>query len=331
MISQQTLDVLDRVKQSGCITSSSVEYLSQVFLEEDYVSEITADILLDIHHSILFADSSWHEFFVQVLTDYVVFDMMPEGYVTVDNANWLIDNISYNGRVETLTELELLVNILEEATWSPETLIHFALTQVKNAVAHGTGTLREGTTIGVGMLLDSEVHLLRRMLTAFGGEGNVAITKNEAELMFDINDAAVNVQNHVAWSELFIKTIANHVMAASNYQVPNRSEALCKEIWLHESLGLVGFMQQMISYGFESIGQFYYKPTEAEMELEKLEREKRALIVGDVKRMERANWLVDRVGVKGSLSDNERALIQFLKTKSKSIDRSLIPLLKLAA
>ena len=275
MISQQTLDVLEKVKQSGCITSNVVEYLEETFFKESIVSEINVDLLLDLHHSIIFADTSWHTLLVNTLTDYVVYDMMPEGYVTVDNANWLIDNISYNGRIETISELEVVINVLEEATWSPETLIHFALGQIRNAVVNASGTLREGTTIGKGVLLDTEVQMMRRMLMAYGGEGNVPISRTEAEILIDINDSAEHVQNHVGWSELFVKAMANHVMAGSDYQVPHRAEALCKEIWLHESLGIVGFMQQMISYGFEALSQSYYRPSEAEIELENLEREKK--------------------------------------------------------
>ena len=30
---------------------------------------------------------------------------------------------------------------------------------------------------------------MRRMLYAFGGDGNIAITRQEAEVLFDINDA----------------------------------------------------------------------------------------------------------------------------------------------
>ncbi len=331
MISQQTLDVLDSVKQSGCITSNVVEYLREEFISEGIVNEVTADLLLDLHHCIFFADVSWHNLLVETLSDYVVYDLMPDGYVTVDNAEWLIENISYNGRIDTIAELEILVNVLEKATWSPELLVEFALRQVYNAVCYTSGALREGTSIGHGMLLDTEVQLLRRILTAFGGDSNVAITRREAEILLDINDAAVHVQNHVGWSELFIKSIANHVMAGSDFQVPTRAEALCKEIWLHESLGVVGFMQQMVSYGFEALSQSYHEPTDEELELEKLEREKRALIVGEAMTREEVSWLVERIGVNGLLNDNERALVQFLKTKSKNINKALKPLIDLAA
>ncbi len=331
MISQQTLEMLDSVKQSGCITSNVVEYLREEFFSEEIVTEVTADLMLDLHHCILFADISWHELLVSTLTDYVVYDMMPEGYVTVDNAQWLIDNIAYNGRIETAAELEALVNILEEATWSPELLVEFALKQVHYAVSHGMGALREGTNIGIGTLMDTEVHLLRRILMGYGGEGHVAISRTEAEILLDINDMAHHVQNHVGWSELFIKAIANHVMAGSKYQVPSRQEALCKEIWLHESLGVVGFMQQMVSYGFEALSQYYHRPSPEEVELEKLEREKRSLIVGEAMTREEVSWLVERIGVNGLLNDNEKALVQFLKTKSKNIDKALKPLIELAA
>ena len=38
-----------------------------------------------------------------------------------------IERISRDGRVETKTELELLVNVLDKARWAPQSLVRFAL------------------------------------------------------------------------------------------------------------------------------------------------------------------------------------------------------------
>ena len=59
---------------------------------------------------------------------------------------------------------------------------------------------------------------MRRILYAFGGEGGVAITRAEAEVLFDINDASQGANNDPEWTDLFVKAIANCIMAASGYR-----------------------------------------------------------------------------------------------------------------
>src|SRR5690606_23832742 len=86
-------------------------------------------------------DPSWPAFFVEALTDYVVLQAQPAGYVSEENASWLMERIKRSGRVETETELELLVKILERSKQSPERLVAFALEQVKWAVVDGSGLL----------------------------------------------------------------------------------------------------------------------------------------------------------------------------------------------
>ena len=70
--------------------------------------------------------------------------------------------------------------------------------------------------------LEILLELLRRMLYAFGGDGNVAVTRAEAEVLFDINDATADAEPNPAWTDLFVKAIANVVMAASGQQPPNQ-------------------------------------------------------------------------------------------------------------
>ena len=128
----------------------------------------------------------------------------------------------------------MLVKVLEKAQSSPPRLAGFALAQVKKAVIEGDGPLAHGGTLTPGKVGRAEAELMRRILYAFGGDGNIAVTRAEAEVLFDINDATAEADNDPAWSELFVKAIANFMMAASGYDVPSRQEALHREEWLDE-------------------------------------------------------------------------------------------------
>ena len=52
--------------------------------------------------------------------------------------------------------------------------------------------------------------LIRRYLFAAGGDGNVAVTRREAELLFDINDALPDGPEAPEWTALFVQGIVNH-------------------------------------------------------------------------------------------------------------------------
>jgi hypothetical protein len=225
------LKLRHRVFWKGVVTAQDAE---MAFLLNDKLGQKT--------------DASWPLFFVEALTDYLVNQAEPQGYVSEANADWLIARISHSGRVDTATELELLVKVLERSKQSPVKLVTFALQQVKKGVVEGEGYLGQMHKIEPGVVSGPEVELVRRILYAFGGDGNIAITQQEAEVLFDINDSTSQAKNDPAWSDLFVKALANFLMASSGYQVPTRQEALRREAWLDAPTpGVGGFMNQMLT------------------------------------------------------------------------------------
>ena len=108
------------------------------------------------------------------------------------------------------------------------------------------------------MVGEAETELVRRMLYAFGGDANIAITRQEAEILFDINDATAEAENHPAWSDLYVKALASFLMATSGYQAPTRQEALRREAWLDTpTAGVGGFMSQMLAGSLNAIWDAY--------------------------------------------------------------------------
>jgi hypothetical protein len=194
------LELRHRVFWKGVVTSLDAE---MVFVLNDRLGENS--------------DAAWQLFFVEALVDYIVMQAQPAGYVSQENADWLIARISRSGHVDTACELELLVKALERAKLSPVKLVKFALEQVKVGVLEGDGFIGHNRKLEPGVMGDAEVEFVRRILYAFGGDGNIAVTQQEAEILFDINDATSEVDNHPAWSDLFVKALANFLMAASGY------------------------------------------------------------------------------------------------------------------
>src|SRR5690606_11351061 len=122
----------------------------------------------------------------------------------------------------------------------------------------GKGVIGHNRGAAAGAVSEDDVELMRRMLYAFGGSGNIAVTQPEAEVLFDINDATSELDNHPAWSDLFVKAVSNFLMASSGYQVPSRQEALRREAWLDAPGGEVGvFMSRMLVDSLKAVWANY--------------------------------------------------------------------------
>ena len=118
------------------------------------------------------------------------------------------------------------------------------------AIVDGKGSLGQGRETATGVVDRAEVDLLRRILHACGGDGNIAITRAEAEALFRINDATCEEMNDAAWNELFVKAIANFVLSASGYEPPSRAEALRREAFFENAdADIGGFFARMVSGG----------------------------------------------------------------------------------
>ena len=315
------------------ITPLDVLELRQLIFRDGVVAADEADVLFRLDEACTERCAEWAEFFVEAITDYIVHREKPAGYVTARNADWLMTAISHDGKVDTLTELELLVSVLEKAKFSTERLVAFALKQVKHAVVDGQGPLMHGGELVPGVIDKAEVDLLRRMLYAFGGDGNMAITRSEAEVLFEINDSVAGARNDASWNDLFVKAVANFVMCASGYQAPTREEALRQENFLDRAdADIGGFLSRMASTGGRELLAAYRQSVDIDADWEARNQwhdacARRAERCDDVE----ARWLAERIGKNGRLQENELALVRFIKETSPSIHPELRPLLEKVA
>jgi hypothetical protein len=330
---------VDEIQSRGSIRDGDVLKLRRAFNDDAEISQAEAEALFALNSSCPIKDPIWAEFFIEALTDYVVNQAEPEGYVAADNAAWLMQRISADGRVESSTELELLVNILDKARWSPPSLARFALEQVKAAVLTGDGPLRAGQMLEPGAISAAEVSLLRRIMFAFGGDGNIAITRAEADTLIDINNALAPAKGSPEFTEMFVKAIANAILHGIGLAVPSRAEALRTEAWLDNAdlrgagslladaftggqegararSRVGGFLGRMLgSPGTGVWGTFRLQSAE-EQALARLECQRLEIITGEHLADADAAWLCSRLGSSGQLDENERALIRYLKEES---------------
>lgn len=315
----------EKIIARGSVREVDLAQIKERFAEAGQISREDAEGLFAIHSQCPVKDTGWSDWFIAAVSDYIVHSAEPEGYVTQDNANWLIGQITRNGRVETRTELDLLIDVLENARWAPGKLIALGLMQVRQAVAEGDGPLRPGQPLVVGQLFDEEIEIVRRMIYAFGGDGSLALTRDEAEVLFDINDALDGRRINTAWTELFVKAVANVMLAASGYRVPTREEALRSEAWVDErgEMKPVDVVKAIVKTGLDGVFEAYSKQNSVEQALSRLETEFRSIITGEEPRSEDADWLTARFGGEHELSLNELALVDYLAGVQVAVEPTL--------
>src|SRR5258705_12209316 len=110
------------IKARGSIKDADVLKLRRNNYDDGQITADEAAIIFALNDACPIQDPAWADCFVETITDYIVDQAKPEGYLTADNVAWLLSRISKDGRVETKTELELVVSVLEKARWAPQSL-----------------------------------------------------------------------------------------------------------------------------------------------------------------------------------------------------------------
>ncbi len=324
---------IEAIKTSGVILIADVRKLRSEVFADGVISADEADILFELNDHCDELCPEWPVFFIESLTDFLVHQVSPRGYISEENAGWLIRRISHDGKLESATELELLVNVIEKANSCPASLVTFALAQVKGAVLEGNTLLRRGKALTPGVIGAPEVELIRRILYAFGGDGHIAITRPEAEMLFELNDATIEEKNSPLWSDLFVKGIANYLMAHSGYAVPSRHQALKREGWLEGRRGTGGFLAEMknvrrsdfssvLISGLRDIFNIYHRP-ENETAKARNAAYEQGVSEAQIIDAHEASWLIENLERDKKLHRNEKALLSFIREECPDIHPSL--------
>lgn len=316
---------VDEIVRSGNIRDIDVLRLRTVIHSDGLVSDEEAEALLQINSVCSAQDSRWSELFVEAITDYLVTQAEPEGYVTDEGAKWLLANVAPGGAITRKNELDLIINVIDKARWAPVGLACFALGEIRRAVVDGVGPLRCGDVSDKGWISDEEVEQVRRILYAFGSDGNVAVTRPEADVLFDINDALVDPQGSPLWTDLFVKAVTNVVMAVSGQAVPSREDALRQDRWLEVrgELSPQSLLADMVTSSLDSVWSAYKAQSPEERALARLEQQRIEIITNEVITQAEVAWLSDRLGRDGRLGACEAALIDYLNRESPNIHPDL--------
>ena len=329
------MDFSHLLQDQGRITDEDVLNFRREVFQDMLVSRVEAEGVFALNNAVENTSKAWNDFFVEVMVDYCVNQAKPHGYMSENNADWLVAQITKDGRLDNNSELELIVKVIERANEVPTLFAAFALEQVAVAVLEGNGALLNNAELKAGVIGAPEANLLRRVMYGVGAEGRLAVSKEEVEVLFELNDMTIEAENHPEWSDVFIKAVSCHLMSAGGYQAIDRKEVLRREEWLDDtSVDVAGMISKTLSSvgkimsgglfggamrsGSNMMDDAWAKRNDA------LEAEEQTVNAID---SNESHWLVDRIGRDGVLHENEKALISYLKKESPSLHSSLQPLL----
>lgn len=265
-----------------------------------------ADAIFVLNDHLEASSAEWSDFFVEALSEYVVHAVEPRGYIDEGQAEWLIERIDNNGRLDSMTELELLVKVLEKATGVPERLRAYALGQIEQAVLTGIGPTRDGGSLEQGNITPAEVRLLRRMIFAQGGDRPAAVSRREAELLFRLKDATLHADNAPEWQTLFVQGVGNYLQGFGGKEPLSRERAAELEQFMNEpAASLGGFFGRMARGGVSGFGTVFGRKPEA---VDRDAEFSAAQAVTD----EEQTWLDSQIQANHEVDAYDQALLAFL-------------------
>lgn len=123
---------------------------------------------------------------------------------------------------------DVIAAIAASSVVAPATAV-LALREVRRGVVTGEGPTTAGR-IHFSRTIDAEdAALCQRILIAAGGEAGLPVTQQEAEILFEIHEAARDREDGGRFDDLFVKAIAHYALSAVGRPVPPRALALAAE------------------------------------------------------------------------------------------------------
>ncbi len=321
MQSDKIETLIRSVGADGHVSADDVIFLRKNVFADGVVSRQELAALFALAEKAPQGDKEWADYFAEAAADFFLREEEPHGYLTDEEFQHIEAFVTRDGSKASTIELGLLVALMEKATATPPAMAEFAADQFRRIIAERKGGPR---------ISRADADLLRRYLYASAGDGSIAITKDEAELLFDLHEMTAAADNDPSWADLFIKGVAAHLMAHVGYRPLAREEALRLHDWVKDqTVNPAGFFGRMFSGGLAGIRESYgRKPS---LSGKKNADDAIAAAIAEQVTAQEADWLADRIGANGNFDDVEKALIAFMRDLGADLPPKLAALVAKAA
>jgi hypothetical protein len=301
-------DLADKAAVDGEVSIEEVLGLRSIAWADGIIDEHEVAAIFDLNDVLKHRSPEWVDFFVELVSDYLIANGLPRGYVRQDDAEALIERINGDNGVDSMAELRLLEKICDKATALPDILKAYALEQIERAVMIGEGPTRNGQALAANCINAEECRLLRSFIFAAGGDRPAAVSKAEAEMLFRIKDASLGRDNAPEWKVLFVQGVGNYLQGFGCHEPLSAERASELEAFMNDTA--------------VNIGRFLLKtansnPVKTLSEAEKHDSDyledfdERAAADAEITFEEKA--ILDRLlNADGQIDELERALLDFI-------------------
>lgn len=305
-MTMQFADIARQAAAGGAISAEDLVAMRQAGWSDGVMSAEEVEAIFALNDALAEPTAEWSDFFVETVGEYVVDGTAPKGYVSEETAAWLIARIARDGLLQGMTELELLVRVLERSQNAPDTLKVYVLEQVERAVLAGTGPTRHGE-LAPGHVNADETAILRRVLFASGGDGPARVSCAEAELLFRLKDATLEAANALEWKQLFVQGVASYLesVASRTAQLSRERAAELEAFIGDDSTRVAGFLGRMARSAPRAFSVAFGGKASDRDRMAELQSAR------EITAEEQA-WLDAKIGADGRIDAYEQALIAFL-------------------
>ena len=315
MIPNTMLALIEKLAADGRIAAEEALDVRRAVFPDGAVSRGEAEALFNLNDRVGDDDTSWNVCFIEAICDHLTLAQEPQGHVTDEGAAWLESRISHDGVIESVTELELLLKLLERAESCPARLHELARDWVSRAVLAGKGYEGRDHSLVPGQIGETELAMIRRVLFAAAGAGNVAVTREEAEWLFDLDTATEGFAHVAGWRDLFVSAVMNHLFAVGPSALLERGEMMRRASWLDaQGSGGAGHLLRRtlgrLGGGHsELLADIMYSGSAAKH----VERRQAEATLAEALTTPEAAWLVARIRADSRRTANEQALLDAVK------------------
>lgn len=301
--------VLSKIRELGQASRDEAEARIHDVFRDGVVTRTEAEALIRLSPRFSQTIPSWNARVTEAVCDYLLAQESPHGWVTDDEADWLIGLLRARAGKVLTADIDLLLTLARKAEGAPPRLGLMALELVCQRI------------VEAGQAMDEDVERVRSAVYAQSSEGGLWVTRKEACLLFATNDAIAEADNVPAWNDLFARTIGNHLLAAAHPDPITEMEALAREDWLSRPEGgVLSGLASMFDAGrwFERVA---HDPRKAELAREAARAAARR--AGEAVTEEESDWFLRRLRWDGDVSPAERALVAFLRREAPGLTHGL--------
>jgi hypothetical protein len=184
------------------LVPADILFLRKHAFPDGLISPDDAAQLLAIHQSCAEKCAEWDNWFIEMMTSFIVFHSWPQYSLDDINAAWLIAMFSREGVIETGAELELILHVMEVSRAVPPCLSALALDQLQLALSSGEGAYAGQRQVRRAGIAREDIDYLYRILRGSTFEGKMVLSATEATVLDRIDKLVRGRTNHPAWYDL---------------------------------------------------------------------------------------------------------------------------------